>query len=52
VLVKDTPLKINEIIRQKKPINISTKNYENLCKLSCYTPNMKIFTEAVLKNPK
>lgn len=52
ILIKDTPLKISEATRGKKPINISNKNYENICKISAYTPNLKIFSETVLRYVK
>lgn len=52
MLVKDIPLRIGEIARNKKPISMSNKNYENLCKLSVYTPNLKIFCETAIRNAK
>lgn len=38
--------------RNKKPINISNKNYDNICKLSNYTHNLKGFADVVLKYAK
>lgn len=52
ILVRDTPLKMSQIARQKKPISISSKNYENLCKITGYTTNLKNFSETALRNAK
>lgn len=52
ILIKDTPMKISEIARNKKPTTLSTKNYENACKIAGYTPNLKTFSDCVLRSPK
>lgn len=45
-------MKISEIARNKKPTTLSTKNYENACKIAGYTPNLKTFSDCVLRSPK
>jgi hypothetical protein len=52
ILLKDTPLKAGEMPRSKKPINISNKNYDYICKLAYYTPNLKGFSDIVLRFAK
>ena len=41
-----------EVNRSKKPLYISNKNYDNILKLSQYSPGLKLFCEQILKNPK
>lgn len=43
---------MNEIAKNKKPSNMSNANYENICKLSPYTSNLKNFCESLLRNAK
>ena len=52
ILAKDIPLKAVEGARSKKPMSISNKNYENICKLMQYSPNLKTFCDNVVKSPK
>ena len=44
ILTKDTPLKMIEVNRAKKPNFISNKNYDNVLKLSQYSPALKLFS--------
>lgn len=52
ILARDAPLKATESARGKKPASISSKNYENLCKLAQYTTNLKHTCELGMKNAR